>query len=119
MTSAEYCQCNRRKPSRGGQHSPHSGNSIREQSQPPTILELSPLMMVAEGGRASQHWQQPFVVAAGCGKSTQVPQFILEDAVAQGRGGACNIICTQPRRISAVGLAYRVAQVNLAGSKGW
>jgi HrpA-like RNA helicase len=40
-----------------------------------------------------------------------VPQFILEDAVAQGRGGACNIVCTQPRRISAVGLAHRVAQV--------
>jgi len=39
-----------------------------------------------------------------------VPQFILEDAVAQGRGGACNIVCTQPRRISAVGLAHRVAQ---------
>lgn len=41
---------------------------------------------------------------AGCGKSTQVPQFVLEDAVAAGRGGACNIVVTQPRRISATGL---------------
>jgi ATP-dependent RNA helicase DHX57 len=46
----------------------------------------------------------------GCGKSTQVPQYILEDAIAKGQGGCCNIICTQPRRISAVGLATRVAQ---------
>lgn len=45
----------------------------------------------------------------GCGKSTQVPQFILESEIAAGRGGATNIIVTQPRRISAIGLAERVA----------
>ena len=45
----------------------------------------------------------------GCGKTTQVPQFILEDAVATGGGGSCNIVCTQPRRISAIGVAERVA----------
>ena len=45
----------------------------------------------------------------GCGKSTQVPQFILESEIAAGRGGETNIIVTQPRRISAIGLAERVA----------
>ena len=45
----------------------------------------------------------------GCGKSTQVPQFILESEIAAGRGGQTNIIVTQPRRISAIGLAERVA----------
>ena len=45
----------------------------------------------------------------GCGKSTQVPQFILEHAIFNQKGGETNIICTQPRRISAIGLAERVA----------
>jgi HrpA-like RNA helicase len=41
----------------------------------------------------------------GCGKTTQVPQFIMEEL-----GGECFIVCTQPRRISAIGVATRVAQ---------
>jgi HrpA-like RNA helicase len=45
----------------------------------------------------------------GCGKTTQVPQFILDDAIERGAGAACNIVCTQPRRISAIGVAERVA----------
>lgn len=49
--------------------------------------------------------------AAGCGKSTQVPQYILEQAVAAGQGAGCSCVCTQPRRISAVGVSTRVAQV--------
>ena len=35
----------------------------------------------------------------GCGKTTQVPQYILEDAGRNG-GKECRIVCTQPRRIS-------------------
>ncbi|KAI8622119.1 P-loop containing nucleoside triphosphate hydrolase protein [Chytriomyces sp. MP71] len=45
----------------------------------------------------------------GCGKSTQTGQFILEHCLESGRGGATNIMCTQPRRISAISLAERVA----------
>lgn len=43
----------------------------------------------------------------GCGKSTQVAQFLLEDAARTGR--RISIAFTQPRRISAVGVAERVA----------
>ncbi|KAF1336029.1 Atp-dependent RNA helicase, partial [Globisporangium splendens] len=46
----------------------------------------------------------------GCGKTTQVPQFILDDYIDNSRGGECQIICTQPRRIAAIGVATRVAQ---------
>ncbi|KAG0174157.1 hypothetical protein DFQ28_004675 [Apophysomyces sp. BC1034] len=45
----------------------------------------------------------------GCGKTTQVPQFILDEEIKQKRGSMCNIICTQPRKISAIGVADRVA----------
>ena len=43
----------------------------------------------------------------GCGKTTQVPQYILDESWRQGR--ACRVLCTQPRRISAVSVADRVA----------
>ncbi len=45
----------------------------------------------------------------GCGKTTQVPQFILDEAIQAGAGSECNIVVTQPRRVSAIGVASRVA----------
>lgn len=45
----------------------------------------------------------------GCGKTTQVTQYILDDAIRAGDGQKCRIICTQPRRISAITVAERVA----------
>ncbi|KAK7735596.1 hypothetical protein SLS53_007510 [Cytospora paraplurivora] len=47
--------------------------------------------------------------ATGSGKTTQVPQIILEKYYQEGRGADCNIICTQPRRIAATSVAGRVA----------
>jgi len=43
----------------------------------------------------------------GCGKTTQVGQFIIEDAAE--KNVPCSIVCTQPRRISAISVADRVA----------
>lgn len=45
----------------------------------------------------------------GSGKTTQLPQFVLESEIDANRGSMVNIICTQPRRVSAIGVATRVA----------
>lgn len=41
----------------------------------------------------------------GCGKSTQVPQFLVDSLEMKG----CRVAVTQPRRVSAISLAARVA----------
>eukprot|EP00038_Savillea_parva_P008090 m.174636 g.174636 ORF g.174636 m.174636 type:complete len:1486 (+) comp13861_c0_seq1:211-4668(+) len=46
----------------------------------------------------------------GSGKTTQIPQYILDDAIEAGHGSKVNILVTQPRRIAAVSIARRVAQ---------
>ncbi|GAV63865.1 DEAD domain-containing protein/Helicase_C domain-containing protein/HA2 domain-containing protein/OB_NTP_bind domain-containing protein [Cephalotus follicularis] len=58
----------------------------------------------------------------GCGKTTQLPQFILEEEISCLRGADCSIICTQPRRISAISVAARVSSErgeNLGGTVGY
>ncbi|XP_077467629.1 putative ATP-dependent RNA helicase DHX34 [Stigmatopora argus] len=59
--------------------------------------------------------RNPVVVVAGdtgCGKSTQVPQYLLS-------AGFSEIACTQPRRIACISLAKRVSfeSLNQYGSK--
>ncbi|CAG0880793.1 unnamed protein product [Cyprideis torosa] len=46
----------------------------------------------------------------GCGKTTQIPQYVLDDHLLTGQSGHCNIVVTQPRRISATSVAERVAE---------
>ena len=43
------------------------------------------------------------------GKTTQLPQLVLDDMIQNAMGADANIIVTQPRRISAIGVADRVA----------
>ncbi|KAL5239465.1 hypothetical protein ACI65C_006875 [Semiaphis heraclei] len=50
--------------------------------------------------------------ATGCGKSTQVPQYILDDCMSKKK--YCNIIVTQPTRIAAISVSN---QVN--NDRGW
>ncbi|ODM89700.1 ATP-dependent RNA helicase DHX36 [Orchesella cincta] len=45
-----------------------------------------------------------------CGKTTQCCQLILDEMIQAGNGSLCNIVCTQPRRISAISVAERVAE---------
>ncbi|KAJ5348302.1 uncharacterized protein N7506_001555 [Penicillium brevicompactum] len=49
------------------------------------------------------------VAETGSGKSTQVPQLLLEDAISRSEGAYCKILCVQPRRVAARGLSLRVA----------
>ena len=43
----------------------------------------------------------------GSGKTTQIVQLLIEEAAAEGR--SLRVVCTQPRRISAIGVAKRIA----------
>ena len=52
----------------------------------------------------------------GCGKTTQVPQYLLEDAAEHG--SAANVVVTQPRRIAAMSVAERVAEERGEGRAG-
>lgn len=47
--------------------------------------------------------------ATGCGKTTQVPQFILDSFIKAKQGTKCRILCTQPRRVAAISIATRIA----------
>ena len=48
----------------------------------------------------------------GCGKTTQVPQFILDSCAASNV--PCDIVVTQPRKIAAISVAKRVC-----AERGW
>ena len=50
------------------------------------------------------------MAATGSGKTTQVPQILLDDYILRKQGSRCNIVCTQPRRIAAISVANRVAK---------
>lgn len=56
----------------------------------------------------NQHQVTILCGETGCGKSTQLPAFIMESQLAQGKH--CKIYCTEPRRISALSLAQRVSE---------
>ncbi|EPQ60243.1 P-loop containing nucleoside triphosphate hydrolase protein [Gloeophyllum trabeum ATCC 11539] len=56
----------------------------------------------------------------GSGKTTQLPQFILDSLILGDRGASASILVTQPRRISAISVAARVSAERLDdGSVGY
>eukprot|EP00803_Ostreobium_quekettii_P011048 evm.model.scf_1675.3 EVM.evm.TU.scf_1675.3 scf_1675:21405-33493(+) len=71
--------------------------------------EALPIVKHREEILEAVHRNQVVLVCGetGSGKTTQLPQFILDDC--WSRGQACKVICTQPRRLSAISIAERVA----------
>ncbi|KAJ6575382.1 P-loop containing nucleoside triphosphate hydrolase protein [Mycena capillaripes] len=56
----------------------------------------------------------------GCGKTTQLPQFILDSLITSNFGSTASIIVTQPRRLSAISVAARVSAERIEdGSVGY
>ncbi|KAJ7040354.1 P-loop containing nucleoside triphosphate hydrolase protein [Mycena alexandri] len=56
----------------------------------------------------------------GCGKTTQLPQFILDSLITSNQGSTASIIVTQPRRLSAISVAARVSAERIEdGSVGY
>ncbi|KAJ3373265.1 ATP-dependent RNA helicase dhx29 [Kappamyces sp. JEL0680] len=74
----------------------------------------STLPIYASYGAIKQALQKSRVLVisgeTGSGKSTQIPQFLLQMAIESQTATHFNLACSQPRRISAVSLASRVSR---------
>ena len=82
-----------------------------EEAKMARFREKLPIIELKEDMLKALETQSVVVVSGGTGtgKSTQCPQYILEDALRKGRGAETKIIVTQPRRIAAISVAERVA----------
>jgi ATP-dependent RNA helicase DHX29 len=84
-------------------------SSHRFQQMLPTRMNL-PMFGFKEAALAAIDQSQVIILCGetGCGKSTQLPSYLLEHQMSRGKD--CKIYCTQPRRISAISLAQRVSE---------
>ncbi|CAI2306230.1 unnamed protein product [Caenorhabditis sp. 36 PRJEB53466] len=100
-------------------YQPKSGSSrqrsaIPPKSKCPKAMRISknklPTTKYREQVLASIRKHQVVIISGGtgCGKTTQVPQFILEEA--HEKKDPVRIMVTQPRRIAAMAISERVAK---------
>ena len=73
-----------------------------------------PIMKIKEKIVSTVNGNQIVIISGptGCGKSTQVPQFILDQHAMERKN--VNIVVTQPRKLAASSLARRVCE-----ERGW
>ncbi|KKY14714.1 putative atp dependent rna helicase [Phaeomoniella chlamydospora] len=90
--------------------SPAYEKMLRSREQLPVYKQKSELLQVF-----NSHQLMILCGETGSGKSTQTPALILEHELSSGKD--CKILCTQPRRISAMSLAARVSE-ELGENKG-
>ena len=114
---------NQRKPNYGVNHIPGDMQNVALFNQWNVKQQTSRQRQMIQGRQSLPAWalkgaivkavnhHQVTIISGetGSGKSTQSVQFILDDMIERKTGAAANIFCTQPRRISALGLADRVS----------
>ncbi|KAL7540793.1 hypothetical protein ACHAXR_010394 [Thalassiosira sp. AJA248-18] len=86
-------------------------NPEGKQGQMKIIRDALPIKAIRDDLIDALKSQQVVVVSGGTGsgKSTQCPQYILEDAIFNEKGADTRIVVTQPRRIAAISVAERIA----------
>lgn len=99
----------------------YSYDSSESESTPPPSSQLSELQrrcgvdlpIAAHRNKLLQLIDENRVVCVegetGCGKSTRVPQYILDYSRSLSPPRHCRVLITQPRRMAAIKLAERVA----------
>lgn len=82
-----------------------------KQGKMKSVRDALPIKAIQDDLIGALKSQQVVVVSGGTGsgKSTQCPQYILEDAIANRKGNNTRIVVTQPRRIAAISVAERIA----------
>lgn len=86
------------------QNSPALSQMIEQRAQLPAWKEQTTILNLINSNQITLVTGE-----TGSGKSTQLVQFILDKMLYKNGDYTTSILCTQPRRISAIGLAERVA----------
>ena len=88
--------------------------ATRDASNPRDVVELPAHRARDAIVRAVEASSSPVTVLTGetgSGKTTCVPLFVLEHYAAKGFGADANIVVAQPRRVAAISVARRVAEM--------
>ena len=73
------------------------------------VFKLRTALLDALRGDGVGHDAAVVCGETGSGKTTQVPQYLLDDCIERGVGSGCRVVCTQPRRVAALSVAERVS----------